>query len=757
MSSNPAIASDALHKFLLIHRHLRQDARVVDQRGIRGRQLAVLQFLREHGPATVTETQEYLYTSASTASTLITQLEDAGHVERKRSEEDNRVVIIELTASGSALAETTPVTGIGLLRRRLPTLPEEHLHLIDQALADIMQLMEVSELGMKALTRMMRYMRPYRWEIVIGIITVVLPVLMELLIPRLLQSVIDDGIRAQDMDVISHGALVMIGAALVSAIATLGQGVVRARLSQGMAFDMRNDLFKHIESLPFATLDQLRTGGLMTRISSDVDIIRMFSSNGLALLLRALLMIIGSTALVVIANWELSVIMIVCLIVAGILIWMFTSTASPLFIVVQQKLAALNTLIQENLAGTHLVKAFVRELHEIDRFEVRNVDYMERNIRVGRILALVMPLLTVITNLGLVAVIWFGGVDVVHGQFTIGELVAFNNYLMIGMAPVLLLGNMVTLASRAEASAARVLEVFDTKPQSRGGDNAYRPERMRGQVVFEKVSFHYNSPMKENDAVADNPDAIDGDQREDVLDHISFEADPGQQVALLGVTGSGKSTLVSLISRFYDATEGRILVDGVDVRDWNPDALRSQIGVVMQQALLFSGTVRENIAYGKPDATLDEVMAAAQAAQAHDFIMAMPDQYESMIEARGANLSGGQKQRIAIARALLVKPRILILDDSTSAVDLETEIKIQDALDKLMAGATSFIIAQRINTVLNADKIMILDGGRVITSGNHEHLLQTSPIYRDIYRSQFGTESPDLPSSELETERIDHE
>ncbi len=610
---------------------------------------------------------------------------------------------------------------------------------------------------MKSLTRMMRYMRPYRWEVIIGIITVVLPASMELLIPRMLQLVIDGGIRAGDMNTIVNGSLVMIGAALVSAIATLGQGFVRARLSQGMAFDMRNDLFKHIESLPFATLDQLRTGGLMTRISSDVDIIRMFSSNGLALLLRALLLIIGSTVLVVFANRELSLIMIVCLAFAGILIWVFMTTASPLFNTVQQKLAALNTIIQENLAGTHLVKAFVREAHEIDRFENRNIDYMDRNIRVGRILALVMPILMIITNVGLVAVIWFGGVDVVHGQFTIGELVAFNNYLMIGMAPVLLLGNMVTLASRAEASAARVLEVFDTKPQSRGGDNAYSPSQMQGQVVFDQVSFHYSSRMEENDAVADHLDTSD-DRRENVLEHISFEARPGQQVALLGVTGSGKSTLVSLISRFYDATDGRILVDGVDVRQWNPDTLRSQIGVVMQQTLLFSGTVRDNIAYGKPEATLEEVMAAAKAAQAHDFIMAMPEQYDSPVEARGANLSGGQKQRIAIARALLVRPHILILDDSTSAVDLETEIKIQDALDELMADATSFIVAQRINTVLNADQIMILDGGRIVTSGNHEELMQTSPIYQDIYRSQFGTEAPDLQSSSaLDMERIDHE
>jgi ATP-binding cassette, subfamily B, multidrug efflux pump len=608
---------------------------------------------------------------------------------------------------------------------------------------------------MSALIRLIRYMRPYRLEIIIGIVTVVLPASMELLIPRLLQYVIDTGIRPHDMDVIVKGSLIMIGAAIMSAVTTLGQGVVRARLSQGIAFDMRNDLFKHIEGLPFSTLDQLRTGGLMTRISSDVETIQMFSSNGLALILRASLLIIGSTLLVLFANRELAVIMLVCLLVAGVLIWTFMSSASSLFKFVQRKLAALNTAIQENLAGTALVKAFVREQHEIKRFEERNVEYMEHNIRVGRILALVMPLLSITTNLGLVALIWFGGVDVINGRFSVGELVAFSNYLMIGMAPVLLLGNMVTAASRAEASAVRVLEVFNTPIQSRGGENAYSPEHMQGHVVFDHVSFQYNGGTENNQGVSDNLNEGNADQRGSVLEDISLEALPGEQVALLGVTGSGKTTLVSLISRFYEATSGRILVDGVDVREWNPEALRSQIGVVMQQALLFSGTVRDNIAYGRPEATHEDVVAAAQAAQAHDFIMAMPEQYDSMIEARGANLSGGQKQRLAIARALLVAPRILILDDSTSAVDVETEIKIQDALDTRMKDATSFIIAQRINSVLNADKILILDHGRIVASGSHSELLQTSPIYQDIYRSQFGTDQPHiLPDTSHDLEQL---
>jgi ATP-binding cassette subfamily B multidrug efflux pump len=584
---------------------------------------------------------------------------------------------------------------------------------------------------MTNLRRMIPYIKRYPWSASLGLLTVVLMVSAELVIPRTLQLVIDQGIRGHSMAAIWQGTFIMLGAALCSALATLGQGVFRARLSQGIAFDMRNDLFKRIQSLSFTKLDEMQTGGLMTRISSDADIIRMFSSNGLSLLLRALLMIIGSVIMIVLTDVQLSMVMFACLAVAGVVIWAFIHTASPLFLIVQQKLSALNTVIQENLAGIRVVKAFVREDDEIQRFDGYNADYMQQNIRVGRILALVTPALTVLTNLGIVGVIWFGGLDVINGRISLGELVAFNNYLMIGMTPLLLLGNMLNMAARAEASAARVLEILDTEPQIQPDAAAYDPERMNGQVRFENVSFRYPRNGSGTEAAARNGNVLDG---------ISFDAQPGQRVALLGATGSGKTTLVSLLSRFYDVTGGRILIDSVDVRHWDPDALRSQIGLVPQSTMLFSGTIRDNIAYGKPEASLDEVIAAARAAQAHDFIMAMPDGYDSPVEARGANLSGGQKQRIAIARALLVNPGMLILDDSTSAVDLETEIEIQDALDATSRTTTTFIIAQRINSVLNADQIIILEGGHIAAQGSHAELMRSSPIYQDIYRSQFEAE-----------------
>jgi ATP-binding cassette subfamily B multidrug efflux pump len=606
---------------------------------------------------------------------------------------------------------------------------------------------------MKSLQRMIHYIRPYRWIALMGLLTVILPVAMELVVPRMLQIVIDQGIRAGEMTIITHGSLIMLGAALVGAVATLGQGVFRAQLSQGMAFDMRNDLFTHIQALSFANLDRMQTGRLMTRLSSDVDLVRLFSSGGLSLMLRALLMIIGSVIMMFITDWQLSLVTLGLLLVAGLLIRGVMGAARPLFTVVQQKLSALNTIVQESLAGVQVVKAFVREKYEIDRFTEQNVDYMEQNIRVGRLIAVTLPLLTLLTNIGLVAVIWWGGLQVIGGRLSLGELIGFNNYLVIGMTPLLLLGNMMTMVSRAEASAARILEVLDTEPLIRTAARSHSAKMVQGRVIFDQVFFHYNTGNGQTDKAYHDEDEFydpneaihqptsgdeNGTGREAVLDGVSFVAEPGQRIALLGATGSGKSTLVNLIPRFYDVTGGRILVDGVDVREWAPDLLRSRVGMVLQQTTLFSGTVRENIAYGRPKATFEEVIEAAQAAQAHDFIMAMPQGYDSIVEARGANLSGGQRQRIAIARALLISPSILILDDSTSSVDLETEIRIQEALDSLMVGRTTFIIAQRINSVLSADQILVLESGRIAAQGTHHELMQNSTIYREIYRSQLG-------------------
>lgn len=634
---------------------------------------------------------------------------------------------------------------------------------------------------MNALKRAMQFMRPYKPMVILGLVTTVLPVIMELVVPRLLQYVIDQGIRLQNMPNIYWGAGLMFGAAILGAVATLGQGIARAELSQGIAYDMRYLLFSHIQALSYADLDRLQTGQLMTRLASDVDTVRMFSSAGLALLIRAVLMVVGSMIMLFVTDWELATIMLVLLAVMAVLLRSLLRRAQPLFSVVQQKLAALNTIVQENLAGVRVVKAYVRERFEIDRFNGGNIAYRDENIRVGRLMALALPALALLTNLGMVAIIWWGGTSVINGRLSVGELIAFNNYLMIGMAPLLLLSNILMMVSRAEASAERYFEVLDAQPRIQKVAQPFQGSRetrhaVRGRVVFDQASFHYDTVAKASTpavpatAVRINDHHHDqtngqvngkvvarngqptgaptgqsdhyGVGAEEVLNGVSFTVEPGQQVAILGATGSGKSTLINLIPRFYDVTGGAIRIDDVDVRAWEPAVLRRHIGMVLQETTLFSGTVRENIAYGHPDAPHEAVIAAAKAAQAHDFISKLPDGYDSIVEAGGTNFSGGQKQRIAIARALLIDPAILVLDDSMSAVDFETEVRLQTALEELMHGRTSFIVAQRISSVLKADQILVLDGGRIAARGTHQELLAESPIYQEIYYSQLGEDRP---------------
>ena len=616
---------------------------------------------------------------------------------------------------------------------------------------------------MRGLARVIRYVGPYKWMAVLGLVTTILPVLMELVTPRMVQFIIDQGIRAGDMVAVWQGSGVMLLAALGGAATTIGQGIARAQISQGIAFDLRNDMFRHIQRFSFANLDRMQTGQLMTRVSSDVDVARMFLSAGLALLLRTVLMVIGSLAMMLIIDWQLSLVMVAMLVLSGTVIFWLLRVVGPLFSIVQQKLGRLNTQVQENLAGVHVVKAFVREQHEIDLFNVQNQEYMEQNIKVGRYLAVVMPVLLVLTNVGATLAIWRGGLDVIGGRLTIGELVAFSNYMLIGMSPLLLLSNILSMISRAEASAKRIVEVLDTEPAIQAPFSPIVAKEPEGEITFENVSFHYSGSrvgVAPGSSVNGGEDALtrgsmsdgssangqvtqrsgngrNGAVGEEVLDGIHLRAAPGQKVALMGSTGSGKSTLVNLIPRFYDAVNGEIRLDGIDVRDWEPTQLRKHIGVVLQQTTLFAGTVRENISYGRPDASMEEVISAAEAAQAHSFIMRMPSGYESMVEARGANLSGGQKQRIAIARALLTKPAVLILDDSTSAIDLDTELRLQEALKEKLDGTTTFLVAQRISSVVDADMILVLDNGKIAAQGTHEELLASSGIYQEIYYSQF--------------------
>jgi ATP-binding cassette subfamily B multidrug efflux pump len=527
----------------------------------------------------------------------------------------------------------------------------------------------------------------------------------------------------------------MVAVAMLRAVFSYLQGVLAARASQGVAYDLRNALYAHIQSLSFGYHDRAQTGQLLTRATSDVELVRTFISMGVLQLFSALLMMLGSLILLITTNWQLTLITLPVMLSVLVLFGFFASRGRPLFTLVQQRLGRLNTILQESLAGIRVVKAFAREPFERLRFAASNQELRDAGFRVGKMFAVAMPLIFALANLGTLAVVWGGGYQVVEGRLTIGELVSFQSYLMMTMFPMLMLGMIVMSVSQAGAGAQRIFEILDAQSEVREKPDAVDMPRMSGEVRFDRVTFRYFP------------------EQEAVLSEVSFVAEPGQTIALLGATGSGKSTIINLIPRFYDASEGQVTVDGKDVRDVTLESLRQQIGIVLQETVLFAGTIRENIAYGRPDASEEEVVAAAKAAEAHEFITGFEQGYDARVGERGVTLSGGQKQRIAIARALLVDPRILILDDSTSSVDVETEYHIQQALDRLRGGRTSFVIAQRISTVLNADQILVLDQGKVVAEGTHQELLRNSPLYAEIYYSQL--QSDPEPRLDQSAERIE--
>jgi len=579
---------------------------------------------------------------------------------------------------------------------------------------------------------MLRYLRRYWQTTLAAYVSLVLSSATMLVTPRLLQVLIDQGIATKDMPRVVKLAVAMVGLVLVGALFRFLQGYLSEKASQGVAYDLRNELFAQIQRLSFSYHDRAQTGQLMTRATNDVEMVRQFTGMGFLQLLNAIVMLVGSVGFLVSMNWRLSLIVLLIVPLALTVFGFFATRARPMFTVVQQKLSALNTVLQENLAGVRVVKAFAREAYETARFGDTNVELRDTHVRVGKMIAFVMPLILAITNLGTLAVVWLGGLQVIGGALTIGELVAFNTYLLMLMMPVGMLGMILAMISRAGASAERVWDILQAQIEVKDKPDATPLPSVQGEVAFGNVSFRYFG------------------SGENVLSQVSFVARSGQTVALLGATGSGKSTVINLIPRFYDVTEGWVTVDGHDVRDVTLESLRSQIGIVLQETTLFSGTIRDNIAFGRPDAQMVEVVAAAKAAKAHDFITEFPDGYDTWVGERGVTLSGGQKQRAAIARALLTNPRILILDDSTSSVDVTTEGRIQAALEELMKGRTSFVIAQRISTVLNADQILVLERGRVVAQGTHEELMETSPIYADIYYSQLhgdGDLARDEPKS----------
>lgn len=597
---------------------------------------------------------------------------------------------------------------------------------------------------MKSLQRALGFLRAY-WGITLGaLFSLVIVTIANLVSPQILRIVLDEGIAEKNTNTLLWSALALVGVALLRSLFTFTQGFWSEKSSQAVAYDLRNVLFGKIQSLSFSYHDQAQTGQLMTRITSDVEQVRAFIGMGLLNVVSAIALLLGSIVALFSMNWQLALITIITVPAIGTVLFHFIRVVRPMFGIVQGRIGALNTILQENLAGVRVVQAFAREPHEQERYQEANQALLTANITTVRAMASNFPLIFLISNLGTLAVIWFGGYQVIGGTLSLGSLLAFNSYLALLIQPLMQLGFISAQLARAGVSAERIFEILDTQNEVTDRPGAQPLPPTRGRVVFENVKFGYfvkpDDQKQAAPAPAAGPAANGWGQPADnlVLRGVSFTAEPGMTVAIMGPTGSGKSTIINLIPRFYDVTGGRVLVDGHDVRDVTLESLREQIGIVLQDTTLFSGTIRENIAYGRPSASDLEVEEAAHAAQAHDFITSFPDSYATVIGERGVTLSGGQRQRIAIARALLRDPRILILDDSTSAVDAETEYQIQQALIRLMDGRTSFVIAQRISTVRSADLILLLDKGRIVAQGTHDNLLSESALYGEIIDSQFG-------------------
>jgi len=583
---------------------------------------------------------------------------------------------------------------------------------------------------MSHIRKLLHFVRPYWRRSLVSLVLLIAVVLIDLAIPRLIQRIIDQGINGQNMQVVISVTLVMLTISAFQTIFAVGNNILTIQVGESVARDLREALFLKVQSFSFGNLDHLNTGQLMVRLSSDTGVFQRMVQVSLRIGTRAPLLMIGSLVLMFVTDSRLALMVLPVLLATSIVIVFFVSRMGPLFLTVQRKLDRLNTVLQENIAGVRLVKAFVRAGHESARFAAANEDYTDRNIRVMRFMATLSPAMSMFVNIGMVIVIWAGGVQSVRGGVSVGQIVAFINYLQTTMGPLGIMVMLANIVAAATASAERINEVLDTVPEVQDVPHPLSlPSERRKRIALESVDFHFNGT---NDGL--------------VLKDVDLVAEPGQTVAILGATGAGKSSIVNLVPRFYDVASGRVTWNGVDISQVRQSDLLSQIGIVPQETVLFSGTVRDNIRYGRPDAGEEEILAAARAVQAHEFIMNLPDGYDTRIEERGVNLSGGQKQRIAIARALLLKPSIFILDDSTSSVDVETEMKIQAAMAEWMKDSTSFVVAQRISTVLHADKIVVVDEGRVVAQGTHGELMQSSPVYQEIYASQLGNG----PDSEAE-------
>jgi len=584
---------------------------------------------------------------------------------------------------------------------------------------------------MKNLLRISTFLKPYTGQVIASLVMLLTLTGLNLFVPRIIQSVIDDGLVGGQTNNLIRSALLLFALGLGSAILNLFNRYLSAWIASSVGYDLRNRMYNHIQYLPFTYHDHTQSGQLISRCIEDVRSIESFAGSSIAELVRFVFLSFGVLFVMFSANSQLAIISLLPMIPLIIMTSSFGTKITALFFAVDNAIGDVSNRLQENVTGVQVVRAFARENYEIDRFEKANKKVFHTWVKVIDEWAKIMPTTNWLTLLSTMLILWFGGQMVMDGTMTIGAIVAFNAYILMMAEPAQALTGLVNAGGEAAAGAQRVLEVLDVEPEIRSAVNAVKLEALRGEVEFRDVGLKYLN------------------ERTDSLSEINLRIEPNRLIALIGPTGSGKTSLVNLIPRFYDVSEGAVFVDGHDVREVDLVTLRNQIGIVLQTSLLFSDSIKNNIAYGRPDATFEEVIAAAKAAQAHEFIEGFPNGYETVVGERGVTLSGGQRQRVAIARALLMNPRILILDDSLSSVDTQTEQLIQAALDTLMEGRTTFVIAHRLSTVRRADLILVMDKGRIVQRGTHDELLHEGGLYKEIHDLQLvghATFSEDMDS-----------
>lgn len=572
-----------------------------------------------------------------------------------------------------------------------------------------------------------KYLKKYWVFALLAPLFMIGEVTVDLMQPKLMSRIVDSGVLAGNMDIIIKTGLQMLGLVALGALSGAASGCSASVACMSFSNDLRKDVFDKIMHLSFEQTDKFTTGSLITRLGNDIIAVQELVNVLIRMIFRSGIMFIGGIIMTLMINIKFAAILAVILPLQIVVIFGFLKRVSPLFSKVQEKLDKVNSVVQENVSGMRVIKAYVRENYEVERFDGANGDLMNTNLRVMRIMASLMPIMTIIMNAAVVAVIYNGGVNVRAGSMQVGDIMASITYITMILMSMMMVGMVFQTVTRARASMKRINEVLSSDPVISGTDtpesNKNNAESAKGSVVFENVSFSYPTGSGET-----------------TLHDINLTINSGEMVAILGSTGSGKSSLVNLIPRFYDTTSGNVYVDGKNVRDYDPLTLRKKLGIVLQKSELFAGTVSENISWGKDGASFEEIEKAAQFAQAEEFILKFNNKYDTMIEEKGASLSGGQKQRISIARAIIKKPEILIFDDSTSALDLSTEARLQKSIRENLADTTVIIIAQRVASVMKADKIVVLDEGTISAVGTHDELLKSSEIYRDIYDSQLKRE-----------------